>query len=109
MGRPPDDEDVDPGYAGHRTQLAWSRTGIAFMALGGAVIRAVPVAGALIVALGAGVWLAGYVERRTARTRGSGVLAEKRRRALLFLATLTTLMSVVALAIAVLAPGPHGG
>jgi uncharacterized membrane protein YidH (DUF202 family) len=109
MSRPPDVEDADPTFAGQRTQLAWSRTGIAFMALGGAVIRDVPGAGVLIVALGVAVWLAGYVERRTARTKGGVALAGERRRALLFLATLTALMSVVALAIALFVPGRNLG
>lgn len=109
MSRRPDAEDADPTFAGQRTQLAWSRTGIAFMALGGAVIRDVPVAGVLIVALGMVVWLAGYVERRTARTRRRAAVAQDRRRALLFLATLTALMSAVALAIVLFIPGRHLG
>ena len=109
MSRRPDVEDADPTFAGQRTQLAWSRTGIAFMALGGAVIRDVPVAGVLVVALGVTVWVAGYVERRTARTTGRAALARERRRALLFLATLTTIMSGVALAIALFLPGRRVG
>ncbi len=42
---PEDMEDIDPGLARERTVLAWSRTGLSFLALGGILVRVDPLAG----------------------------------------------------------------
>ena len=61
-----DPEDLDAGLARERTLLAWNRTGLAFMALGGSVIKLVPVPGICILAMGALIWLMGYAQYRVA-------------------------------------------
>jgi len=53
---PGDIEEADPGLARERTHLAWTRTAIAFAAIGGAVLKTRPVAGVIVLALGAATW-----------------------------------------------------
>ncbi len=66
MPEPEDHEKADAGLAGRRTALAWTRTAIAFAALGGAILKTSPVAGIIVLALGAGLWaLSRIVERKT--------------------------------------------
>lgn len=61
---PPEDlEDMDPGLAGERTELAWTRTAIAFAALGGAILKTTPVAGIPIVGMGALIYILGRISR----------------------------------------------
>ncbi len=61
---PEEFEDLDEALAAERTLLAWSRTGLAFMGLGGAVIRVAPVPGVAILVLGAAIWLLGRMDTR---------------------------------------------
>jgi uncharacterized membrane protein YidH (DUF202 family) len=63
-----DIEDVDPGLAGERTELAWTRTAISFAAVGGAVLRNHPAAGIPILALSLLIWELG----RRPRNPGTG-------------------------------------
>ena len=95
---PPEDlEAMDPGLAGERTELAWTRTAIAFAAVGGAILKTIPVAGIPIVAMGALIYVLGRIsrpERRGAR--------HKRRLPLLLVTIAVTTMAGVALAIAFL-------
>src|SRR6266536_4976476 len=44
-----DMEDLDPGLAGERTELAWTRTAISFAALGGAILKITPAVGVLVL------------------------------------------------------------
>jgi uncharacterized membrane protein YidH (DUF202 family) len=101
---PADDvENRDPGLARERTDLAWTRTAISFSALGAVMLRTSPVAGALILAGAAAVWILGRLSAlatRSARYRRLG-----HPRILLLITTATTLMSAVTLALALLAPG----
>ena len=61
---PADDiEDIDPGLAGERTHLAWTRTAIAYAALGAAILKNSPVAGVPILALSVVVWALGRLPR----------------------------------------------
>ena len=59
------DEDPEsvPGLAQERTSLAWTRTAIAFAALGGVVLRANVVTGLIIVAVAPVIWQLGRVTR----------------------------------------------
>lgn len=67
----------DEGLAAERTELAWSRSGLAIMAAGAVISRGLPevsgvpsrpLVGAGIIALGLGVWgLAWWSARRRAR------------------------------------------
>jgi uncharacterized membrane protein YidH (DUF202 family) len=64
-------EQPDPGLASERTRLAWTRTAISFAALGAAVLRASPMAGALVLAAAGLIWAIGRLASRSVRA-GSG-------------------------------------
>jgi uncharacterized membrane protein YidH (DUF202 family) len=69
QGGPGDDpEERDPGLARARTSLAWTRTAIAFAALGGVVLKANVISGLLVLAAAPVVWQLG----RVARSRAPG-------------------------------------
>jgi uncharacterized membrane protein YidH (DUF202 family) len=93
-----DPEDTDPGLFQERTELAWQRTGIAFAALGGAVIKAAPVVGLLILASSVPIFVLGHTSRRGWRADAPG-----QRRSLLVITIAVTALSLVALALAFLA------
>ena len=64
---PADDiEDADPVLARERTDLAWTRSAISFLALGVAILKFRPVVGIPLLAFSAVVWLIG----RPAPARG---------------------------------------
>jgi uncharacterized membrane protein YidH (DUF202 family) len=67
------DEDPEsvPGLAQERTSLAWTRTAIAFAALGGVVLKANVVTGLIILAVAPVIWQLGRVTRG-ASAAGSG-------------------------------------
>ena len=68
---PPDDpEESIPGLAQERTSLAWTRTAIAFAALGGVVLRANVITGLIIVAVAPVIWQLGRVTRGGPPTAG---------------------------------------
>jgi uncharacterized membrane protein YidH (DUF202 family) len=56
-------EERDPGLARERTSLAWTRTAIAFAALGGVVLKANVITGLIILAIAPLVWQLGRVTR----------------------------------------------
>ena len=58
---PDDPEDADPGLARQRTRLAWVRTTIAFVALGGAVLKTNIPAGVAVLAMTPVVILTGHL------------------------------------------------
>jgi len=94
-----DMEDLDPGLAGERTELAWTRTAISFAALGGAILKITPAVGVLVLTASALVWKIGRLARRSARRR-----ADDRRR-LLLITVAVTVVSVAALAVTLLSGG----
>jgi uncharacterized membrane protein YidH (DUF202 family) len=49
-------KDMPPGLATERTELAWSRTVIAFAAVGAALLKTSVAAGLTVVGLGVLVW-----------------------------------------------------
>ena len=96
---PPDDiEYADPGLARERTDLAWTRTAIAFAALGAVLLRSHPVAGLPVLVLSAVVWRLG----RLSGTAGAG---DARGRRLLLITVTTVGVSLVALVLSFLGPG----
>jgi hypothetical protein len=74
-GEPPGDdpEERDPGLARARTSLSWTRTAIAFAALGGTVLKANVITGLLILAVAPVIWQLGRVTRGSAGTGLPGV------------------------------------
>ncbi len=76
----------DPGLADpeDRTRLAWTRTAIAFAAIGAAMLKSSPVAGLIVLALTVPVWAA---------VRSKDGIATSRR---LRLVTITVLLVAVA-------------
>jgi uncharacterized membrane protein YidH (DUF202 family) len=95
-----DGRGQDPGLARERTQLAWSRTAISFVAVGVAILRTQRVAGAVVIAMSAVVWVIGRLpaHERADAERGRGLT---QRRTVQLIAAATTLVSLVALAVAV--------
>ncbi len=95
MTVPDDIEDVDPGLARERTELAWHRTAISFAALGGALLKIRPVAGIPVLIISAAIWELG----RPARPHGTGYVRGRR---LLLITAAITVISVAALVISFL-------
>lgn len=60
-------DERDAGLAVERTELAWTRTGISFAALGTVMLRTSPVAAALVLAIAVGVWGLGQLSARRLR------------------------------------------
>jgi uncharacterized membrane protein YidH (DUF202 family) len=60
-----DPEERDPGLAGERTSLAWTRTALSFGALGGTVLKENVITGLVILALAPVIWRIGRVARGT--------------------------------------------
>ncbi len=55
-----DIEDADPVLARERTDLAWTRSALSFLALGTAILKFRPVVGVPLLAFSAVVWLVGH-------------------------------------------------
>ena len=72
---PPADDDPElmPGLAQERTSLAWTRTAIAFAALGGVVLKENVVTGLIILALAPVIWQLGRVTRGSLPGTGDGL------------------------------------
>ena len=99
----PDDdvEDIDPGLARERTELAWHPTAISVAALGAAILKIRLGAGVTILIISAVVWELG----RLSRVPGAG---HARGRRLLLITVIITGISVVALIISFLGPRSGG-
>ena len=89
-----DPEEGGPSLFRERTELAWHRTGIAFAAIGGMLLKTAPVVGLLVIAGSVPIFVIG----RTARP---GDAEEPRpRRSLLLVSVSVTIVSLAALALA---------
>lgn len=88
----PADPDEGGSEPADRTRLAWTRTAIAFAAIGGAMLKSSPAGGAIVLALSVPVWAA---VRGTGGTGGGA----SRRSLRLVLATVV-LVAAVAFVIA---------
>ncbi|HEU5160812.1 MAG TPA: DUF202 domain-containing protein [Streptosporangiaceae bacterium] len=97
---PPEDmEEMDPGLARERTELAWTRTSISFAALGAAALKEAPAPGALILAMSLLIFV---LARRARPGRRAG--GHDRRHPLLLLVTVAvTGISMIALALTLFA------
>jgi hypothetical protein len=99
----PDSRPPDPGLARERTSLAWTRSAIAFAAIGAAITKTRPLVGAPLLLFSAVIWLIG----RSRRTPGLAGLAPRR---VLTVAISVTVVAVAALVIVLAeqsAPGLH--
>jgi uncharacterized membrane protein YidH (DUF202 family) len=98
---PPEElEDLVPGLARERTTLAWTRTAIAFAAVGAAMLRREPVAGVIVLAMTPVIWALGrFVGQRPARP-------ELGSRRLLLVTVIVVVVSVLAVGVAFLGHSP---
>jgi uncharacterized membrane protein YidH (DUF202 family) len=94
-GQPGQPREVDPGQARARTELAWSRTAIAFAAVGGAILKTNVAAGLTVLAMSLLIWL-------VRRLFPDGATTDARPRRLLLVTMTVTAVSLVALALALL-------
>ena len=105
-GRPGDDpEERDPGLARARTSLAWLRTAISFAALGGTVLKANVLTGAIIIAMAPVVWQLGRVSRSRS---GLAELPRVGAARLFTIAAAIVVVSLLALAVAIFGPADPG-
>jgi uncharacterized membrane protein YidH (DUF202 family) len=96
----PDDlEDSDPGLARERTRLAWTRTAIAFAAVGAVVFRKELVAGLIVVAMAPMIWWLGRFASRAS-------VSEVPPRRLLLVTVAVTAVALLAILVALLAHSP---
>jgi uncharacterized membrane protein YidH (DUF202 family) len=100
-----DIEDLDPGLARERTELAWRRTAISYAALGAALLKASPPMGLLVLAASAAIWGAGRLARPPRPVAGGRVPPEAGQRRLLLITIAVTAVSLGALVLALLARG----
>ena len=92
MAPPDDPEDLDPGLARARTQLAWTRTAISFAAVGAVILKTDLAAGLTVLALSPLIWALAHLF--TARA------ADTRHRRVLLVTVTVTAVSLVTLAVA---------
>lgn len=97
---PADYEQARPGLARERTDLAWTRSAIAFVALGAAILKIRPVVGLPVIGLGVGIWLLPHISPR----RGSKLAS---RRTLLVTIAVTSL-AVVSVVLTLAGPQSRG-
>ena len=104
-GRPaatPDDDEVpEPELARERTELAWTRSAIAFFALGIAVLRIRPAVGIPVIAIAVVIWLIAKLPR-------AGHPAWMASRRELVVTVAVTTLALVALVLTLAAPSSHG-
>ena len=97
---PPDDpEDLDPGLARERTRLAWARTGIAFAAVGAAMLRRQPAVGLIVLAISPVIWVLG-------RVASQQIGSKPHARRLLLITVIVTLVAALAVVVALVGQGP---
>ena len=95
---PEDLEDLAPGLARERTELAWTRTAIAFAAVGGVILKSSIAAGLTVVAMSILIWVLPRVlpDAPASGTRSGRLLA---------VSVTVTGVSLVALVVALLGQG----
>jgi uncharacterized membrane protein YidH (DUF202 family) len=89
---------IDPA---NRTSLAWTRTALAFAAIGGAMLKVSPVAGSIVLVLSLPIWLVTY------RRLGAVGVASSQRRLRLVTGTIV-IVALAALAVAIFGHSPDG-
>jgi uncharacterized membrane protein YidH (DUF202 family) len=105
-GQPGDDpEERDPGLARERTSLAWTRTAISFAALGGTLLKANILTGAIVIAMAPVVWLLGRISRGRS---GPAELPRVGATQLFAMAVAIVVVSLLALGVAIFGPADPG-
>lgn len=102
MADPDDPEDVDPALARERTRLAWTRTAIAFAAVGAAVLKTSLAAGITVLALTPLIWQVG----RLSHGKGAGTARPGH---LLVIAVAVSAVAFVVLLLVLLGHGSSAG
>lgn len=97
---PGDDiEEADPALARERTDLAWTRSSIAFFALGIAILKFQPVAGVPALAFSVAIWSIGHLPREKPGTAPRRVL---------LVSAAVTVLALVALVLTLVGPASRG-
>jgi uncharacterized membrane protein YidH (DUF202 family) len=107
-GGSPDDvepEERDPGLARARTSLAWTRTAIAFAALGGVVLKVNVVSGLIILAIAPLVWQLGRVPRSNSPGNDLPAVGTARIRLITVSIVAVSLLSLIVALLGKSAPG----
>jgi len=104
-----DPDERDAGLARERTSLSWTRTAIAFAALGGTVLKVNLATGLVILAIAPVIWQLGRVSRGPLGAAGQSPAMTHVSATRLFLITVSIVgVALLCLAIAILgrsAPG----
>jgi uncharacterized membrane protein YidH (DUF202 family) len=87
---------IDPA---NRTRLAWTRTAVAFAAIGGAMLKVSPVAGLVVLVLSLPIWAVAH------HGRGTDVAASSPRRLRLVTSTVV-FVALAALVVAIFGRSP---
>jgi uncharacterized membrane protein YidH (DUF202 family) len=104
-GRPDDDPQApEPGLARERTLLSWTRTAIAFGALGGTVLKTNVITGLIILAITPVVWQLGRVSRGHSAHKDLPVGATR----LFFITVSIVAVSLLCLAVAIFGTSAPG-
>jgi uncharacterized membrane protein YidH (DUF202 family) len=99
MTLPDDLEDLDPGLARERAELAWTRTALSFAAVGAAILKTSVAAGLAVVAMSFLIW-------RLFRLFPAAAATNSLPRRLLLVAVAVAAVSLLALAVVLLDPRP---
>jgi len=105
-----DPEERDSGLARERTSLSWTRTAIAFAALGGTVLKVNLATGLVILVIAPVIWQLGRVSRRAIPGAAGGppAMAEVSATRLFLMTVSIVAVALLCLVIAILgrsAPG----
>jgi uncharacterized membrane protein YidH (DUF202 family) len=98
MALPDDPEDVDPGLARERTRLAWTRTSIAFAAVGAAMLKGELIPGLIVLSTTPLIWGVGHF--------AGWARPKPRPGQLLVVTVVVTVVAVLAVVAAFLGHGP---
>jgi len=100
-----DPEERDPGLARERTSLSWTRTAIAFAALGGVVLKENVITGLIVLAIAPVIWGLGRVSRGSPQAPGLHRLGPGR---LFFISVAIVAVALLSLLIAILGKSVPG-
>jgi uncharacterized membrane protein YidH (DUF202 family) len=92
---------ASPGFAQERTDLAWTRNSIAFLAAGIAMLKFRPLVGITVLAIGVVVWLVGRLLRNGDREP----IASRR---VLLVTVAVSSLAAVALVLTLVGPSSRG-